>query len=104
METTQKLAIPDVHKYNKYVDKLVPFEIVQEILVKEETRTLWVMIDAPPFNEAARLPLFEVAADIIRADLEEASTEFFVENLLEYSPGTRLSDITSPQAKSIWRR
>ena len=90
----------------EYVGKVSDISAVHEVLVveEEEVTTIWTIIEAPPFEDSLREPIYAAQLQILRSLEQDIDLDFYVLNEAELSADEKLSDIIPSNARSIWRR
>lgn len=80
-------------------------EVVKVLLVEDEdVAEIWTIIDAPPFEDQLRIPVYDAQLETLRSSQVEIPVEFHVLNLLEISDKRALERIIPPHARLIWQR
>ena len=89
-----------------YVDMVSTIEVVRRILLVEDSgvTTIWTIIDAPPFEDSLRTPIYEAQIKILSTLKENIPLDFYVLNLSEISEDEELESIVPSNAKLVWER
>jgi len=89
-----------------YVEAVSNIDLVRQVLLSqdEEVATLWTIIDAPPFEDSFRIPIYEAQTRLLRSIREDILVDFCVLNVSELSDNQRLKDIISPDFTILWQR
>jgi hypothetical protein len=89
-----------------YVEIVSTIDIVHRVLfVKDEDgATIWTIIDAPPFEDSLRTPIYEAQLKILSSAKEGIFLDFHVLNVSELSKNQNIEDIISSDFDVIWPR
>lgn len=89
-----------------YLNMANTIEIVKRILIieDEEGFTIWTVIEAEPFDDSQRKPIYQAQINMLRQIEEDIPIDFHILNISEYSSLEGLQDIIPPNAKIIWQR
>ena len=89
-----------------YVESIRCNACVREVLVEEgaDGWTVWTVVEAPPFEDLALLPIFDQQVRLVR-DLPSAMrTDFRVINLSELPDGVSKDDMLHEGLDTVWSR
>lgn len=89
-----------------YVNRVSAIDIVREVLLVEtdEITTVWTIIDAPPFEDSVREPVYQAQLQILRELEGDTVLDFYVLNVSELPKKEKLERIVPPDARLLWRR
>lgn len=86
-----------------YLNMINTIEIVQRILIVEDEEgfTIWTIIEAEPFDDSQRKPIYQAQINILRQMEEGIPIDFCILNISEYK---QIEDIIPSSAKIYWQR
>lgn len=89
-----------------YIGRLAGIPSVEKVLLSEheEGLTVWTIIDAPPFEDSVRAPIYEAELEALRGCPEETMIDLHVLNLSEYAGEGGISAAIPSDARVIWHR
>jgi len=89
-----------------YVEAVSNIDLVQQVLLSqdEEGATLWTIIDAPPFEDSLRAPIYEAQLKILRTMKEDSLLDFHVLNASELPQNQSVEEIIPSNFDIIWKR
>ena len=89
-----------------YVNIVRSIEVVKEILLqtKEDIVTIWTIIDAPPFQDDLRMPIYDAQVIVLRTLENNIHIDFHIVNLSELPNTVGIEQIIPLNAKCIWSR
>ena len=92
--------------FQKYVENVSAVKVVHKVmLVKSaDTYTIWTIIQAPPFEDSLRDPIYKAQMSAYRALENDVIVDFRTLNISEFSEGTNLSSIVPSNAKIVFER
>ncbi len=71
------------------------------IVEDEEGFTIWTIIEAEPFDDSQRKPIYQAQINILRQMEEGIPIDFRILNISEYK---QIEDIIPSSAKIYWQR
>jgi hypothetical protein len=89
-----------------YIEKISSMDIVNKIMLveDEDETTCWTIIDAPPFEDSLREPIYEAQLEILRSVDDDIPLDFHVLNISEVPTPEKLEEIIPSDAQIIWQR
>ncbi len=89
----------------EYVGLLEGIEIARQIYLFKSggCNNLWTVIDAPPFEDDLRYPIYEAQMNISSRGSKNNPVDFYIININELPEGKRLEDILPINATLIWK-
>lgn len=89
-----------------YVEIVSGINIVRQVFLSETNNiaTIWTIIDATPFEDSLRTPIYDAQVKILSTLKEDIPLDFYVVNVSELSEGEELEGITPSNAKLVWER
>ena len=89
-----------------YIEAIRSMDIVVKVMVTEaeDVTTCWTIIDAPPFEDSLREPIYAAQVNILSSLEDEISVDFHVLNIAELSEPAELNNIIPPNAGIVWQR
>lgn len=89
-----------------YVEAVSNIDTVQQVLLSqdEEGAIMWTIIDAPPFEDSLRTPIYEAQLRILRAVEGDALLDFHVLNVSELPRNQDVQEIIPPDFNVLWQR
>jgi len=104
IKQTKLATIADLCK--AYVDLVSTINIVRQVLIvtTNHIATIWTIIDAPPFQDSLRTPIYDAQVKILSTLKENIPLDFYVLNVAELSEDEKLEDIIPSNAKLVWER
>jgi len=90
----------------KYVGLVGRLAIVRKILLvrDEEGTTVWTVIEAAPFEDSLRVPIYEAQFEALRSAQEGALLDFYVLNTKELTEGQDPEGILPEDARVLLER
>ncbi len=90
----------------RYTAQVAGIPAVKQVLVSvnKEGLTIWTLIDAPPFEDKVRVPIYEAELEVLRGMPAGTLIDFHVLNLAEYAREEEVSGIIPPRAREVWHR
>lgn len=101
------LIVPDIDTLcERYVQQVADLKLVQKIMAveSEDVTTLWTIIQAPPFDDSLREPIYEAQLEILRELRGNMALDFYVLNVSEFHDPDQLPNFLPSNAKLLWRR
>ena len=104
IKPTTPVTIDELCK--NYVEIVSTISIVRQVFLVEskDVLTIWTIIDAPPFEDSLRTPIYKAQLDILSALKENTTLDFYILNVLELSKDENLQGIIPSDAKLVWER
>jgi hypothetical protein len=89
-----------------YLSMVNTFEIVKQILIVEDEEgfTIWTIIEAEPFDDSQRKPIYQAQINMLRQMKEDIPIDFHILNASECSNLEDLRDVIPSNAKIFWQR
>lgn len=89
-----------------YLNMANTVEVVKQILIVEDEEgfTIWTVIEAEPFDDSLRKPIYQAQIDMLRQIEDDKPIDFHILNILEYTNLEALQDVIPHNAKIIWQR
>ena len=89
-----------------FVKIISDVDIVQQVYLSETENlaTIWAVIDAPPFEDNLRKPVYEAELEILRMSEDDVRLDFDILNIQELPKPRKLANIIPMNAKLAWRR
>ena len=86
-----------------YLNMVNTIEIVKQILIVEDEEgfTIWTIIEAEPFDDSQRKPIYQAQINIFRQIEEGIPIDFRILNISECK---QIEDIIPSSAKIYWQR
>lgn len=86
-----------------YLNMINNIEIVKQILIVEDEEgiTIWTIIEAEPFDDSQRKPIYQAQINILRQVDEGTPIDFRILNISEYK---QRGNIIPSSAKIVWQR
>ena len=86
-----------------YLNIVNTLEIVKQILIAEDEEgfTIWTLIEAEPFDDSQRMPIYQAQINIMRQMEEGIPIDFRILNISEYK---QIEDIIPSNAEIYWQR
>ncbi|MBI4329857.1 MAG: hypothetical protein HY673_01085 [Chloroflexi bacterium] len=103
----QKPATPAINPiYQKYIDKIATIPSARKVILvdDEEGPIIWTVIEAAPFKDAPRSPIYEAESEILRDSPEDVLIDFHVSNLSEYADEEEVFRNIGPHAMVMGQR
>lgn len=99
MKTSEKI-------YDTYVSTVNKLDIVQQVGITQTPggTTIWTMIDATPFDDSLRMPIYDAQLEVLRGFSKDIAIDFHVVNIAELRGIGKLEDILPRLMKPIWTR
>ena len=93
-------------EYKDFIKVVSVNDIVQKVLLTEDEdiTVLWTIIDAPPFEDLLRMPIYEAQVQLQSRLRREVLLNFEVLNLSELCEGRGLDSILPVHTKLLWKR
>ena len=90
----------------RYVNIVVKIEVVKTVRIRaEEDRvTIWTVIEAPPFQDELRIPIYDAQTEVLRMDEGNIRVDFNLVNVSEIPITASIEQIIPPNARCIWSR
>ncbi len=90
----------------EYVGLLEGIEIAKQIYLFKSggCNNLWTIINAPPFEDELRYPIYEAQMNIVSRGSKDNPIDFYILNINEIPEGKRLEDVLPVNATVIWKR
>ena len=81
-------------------------EIVKQILIVEDEEgfTILTLIEAEPFDDSQRKPIYQAQINILRQMEEDIPVDFHILNVSEHLNLEELRDVIPSNAKIFWQR
>ena len=81
-------------------------DIIQQVYLTEAENlaTIWTVIDAPPFEDNLRKPVYEAELEILRMSEDDVRLDFDMLNIQELPKPTDIANVIPKNAKLVWRR
>jgi hypothetical protein len=104
--TIQASAATITELYKAYVEAVSNIDIVQKVLLSqdEEAVIIWTIIDAPPFDDSLRTPIYEAQLRILRAVKGDTLLDFHVLNVSELPRNQYVQEIIPLDFDVLWQR
>lgn len=89
-----------------YVKMVSGIDIVQKVFLIEtmDVATIWTIIDAPPFEDSLRAPIYDAQLHILGMFRDHVPLDFNVLNVSELSENQEPNNIIPVNAKLVWER
>lgn len=89
-----------------YLESVRDIDIVQAVylITARETSMLWTIIDAPPFEDSLRQPIYSAQLEVLRKLDRSMVVDFYIINLQELPENKNLASIIPHNAALLWRR
>lgn len=90
-----------------YVDLVSPIQVVKQVLVIDDggITSIWTVIDAPPYEDQLRMPIYEAQLQLLRlVGEEDIPLDFLVINVSELPDNQELASTVPQNAKIFWQR
>jgi len=89
-----------------YVEIVSGINIVRQVFLCETNNiaTIWTIIDATPFEDSLRTPIYDAQVKILSTLKENIPLDFYVLNVSELSEGEELKGIIPSNAKLVWEQ
>jgi FtsZ-binding cell division protein ZapB len=89
-----------------YVKIVSNIDMAKKVLVAEtmDVATIWTIIDAPPFEDSLRTPIYDAQLRILSTLKEHVPLDFNVLNVSELPKKQEPNDIIPANAKLVWER
>ncbi|MDO8689900.1 MAG: hypothetical protein Q7R39_07790 [Dehalococcoidia bacterium] len=89
-----------------YVKRISGLEMVFKVIAVEdmEVITVWTVIDAPPFEDSLRQPIYQAQLQALREVKGDLALDFYVVNIAELAKPVQLASIIPSDAKVLWQR
>lgn len=89
-----------------YVERVRTIGIVRKVLLieTEDIPTIWTIIDALPFEDSLRQPIYEAQLHVLRALEATTRLDFYVLNVSELPEGEQLTHIVPSGGKLLLER
>ena len=105
-EKTEILAINEL--CIAYIEEAKSLDVVREVLLSksedENVPIIWTIIEAPPFEDSLRIPIYEAQLRILKSLKEDTLLDFHVLNLSELSENQSMEDVVPPEIDILWQR
>lgn len=90
---------------NAYIEKISSMDIVDKVILvdDEDVTTCWTIIDALPFDDSLREPIYEAQLEILRSMDDDVPLDFHVLNIAELPDPEKLEQIIPSDAQTIWQ-
>lgn len=101
---TFEAGLPSVQELcQDYLNIVNTIEIVKKILIAEDEEgfTIWTLIEAEPFDDSQRMPIYQAQINIMRQMEEGIPIDFRILNISEYK---QIEDIIPSSATIFWQR
>ncbi len=89
-----------------YVREVSELDTVTEVLrvPRGGGWLIWTLMEAPPFEESLRYPVYEVQYRVLSAVEESLPVDFYLLNTSELGESAELEDVVPAGAQPLWRR
>ena len=89
-----------------YIEMVSSINIVQRVWLVEapDVTTIWTIIDAPPFEDLLRTPIYDAQLQILRMMKAPVPLDFDILNIRELPKNQKLDDIIPASARLLWER
>ncbi len=103
---TKTIAINEVCK--AYIEGVKNLDVVRKVLLSgsedENVSIIWTIIEAPPFDDSLRIPIYEAQLKILKSLKEDILLDFHVLNLSELLENQSVEGIVPPDTDILWQR
>jgi hypothetical protein len=103
---TETSAVTEVCK--AYIEQVKDLRVVCEVLLSrcedDDASIIWTIIEAPPFDDSLRLPIYEAQLKILKSIKGDALVDFHVLNLAELLENQSVENIVPPDTDMLWQR
>jgi len=105
-EKTEASAVSEVCK--AYIEEVKGLRVVREVLLSrcedDDVSIIWTIIEAPPFDDSLRIPIYEAQLKILKSLKEDTLVDFHVLNLSELLENQSVENIVPPDTDMLWQR
>lgn len=105
-ENTETTTINDACK--AYIEEVKNLDVALKVLLSksedENVYIIWTIIEAPPFDDDLRIPIYEAQLKILKSLKEDTFIDFHVVNLSELLENQNIEDIVPPVTDILWQR
>lgn len=103
---TETIAIDEICK--SYIEGVKNLDVARKVLLSrsedENVSIIWTIIDASPFDDSLRFPIYEAQLKILKSLKEDILLDFHVLNLSELLENQNVEDIVPPDTDILWQR
>lgn len=104
IDVTKLTSVRDLCK--SYVDLIGNIDLVIQVFLveSEDVATIWTIIDAPPFEDSRREPIYEAQVKILSIQKGNKPLDFHILNISELSEDVKIESIIPSTGKPVWKR